>query len=67
MDPQVQQRVIKKLLEMRSDPFKSAAKLSGHEVFFRLKVSDWRIMFTVSGQVVTVKRVGHRRDIYDRL
>lgn len=67
LDLQVRQRVLKRLVEMQSDPFKSAVKLAGSPGLFRVRVSDWRIIFIVSGQSVIVQRVGHRREIYDRL
>ena len=31
---------------------------------FRLRWGDWRVIFSVSGDVMTVKRVRHRREAY---
>ena len=31
----------------------------------RLRSGDWRVVFTVSANTITVHAVGHRRDIYD--
>jgi mRNA interferase RelE/StbE len=31
----------------------------------RLRSGDWRVLFTVSGDTITVHAVGHRREIYD--
>jgi mRNA interferase RelE/StbE len=31
----------------------------------RLRVGDWRVLFTVDGEKITIHAVGHRRDIYD--
>ncbi len=31
----------------------------------RLRSGDWRVLFTVKGNVITIHAVGHRRDIYD--
>lgn len=31
----------------------------------RLRAGDWRVLFTTSGNTITVHAVGHRRDIYD--
>ena len=31
----------------------------------RLRVGDWRIIFSVEGNMITVIAVGHRREIYD--
>ena len=32
----------------------------------RLRIGDWRVVFTVQGDVMTILAVGHRRDIYNR-
>jgi mRNA interferase RelE/StbE len=31
----------------------------------RLRSGDWRVLFTVKGNTVTIHAVGHRREIYD--
>ena len=31
----------------------------------RLRSGDWRVLFTVKGNTITIHAVGHRRDIYD--
>jgi mRNA interferase RelE/StbE len=31
----------------------------------RLRSGDWRVVFTVSANTITIHAVGHRRDIYD--
>lgn len=31
----------------------------------RLRAGDWRVLFTVKGNTITVHAVGHRRQIYD--
>jgi mRNA interferase RelE/StbE len=31
----------------------------------RLRAGDWRIVFTVKGDTITIHAVGHRREIYD--
>lgn len=31
----------------------------------RLRCGDWRVVFTVSANTITIHAVGHRRDIYD--
>jgi len=34
-------------------------------VGMRLRSGDWRVLFTVKANTVTIHAVGHRRDIYD--
>jgi mRNA interferase RelE/StbE len=31
----------------------------------RLRVGDWRVLFTIKADTITIHAVGHRRDIYD--
>jgi mRNA interferase RelE/StbE len=31
----------------------------------RPRVGNWRVLFTVDGDAITIHAVGHRRDIYD--
>jgi mRNA interferase RelE/StbE len=31
----------------------------------RLRSGDWRVLFTMKGDTITIHAVGHRRDIYD--
>jgi mRNA interferase RelE/StbE len=31
----------------------------------RLRSGDWRVLFTIRANVITIHAVGHRRDIYD--
>jgi len=31
----------------------------------RLRSGDWRVLFTLNGNTITIHAVGHRRDIYD--
>jgi mRNA interferase RelE/StbE len=31
----------------------------------RLRVGDWRALFTIDANTITIHAVGHRRDIYD--
>jgi mRNA interferase RelE/StbE len=46
-----------------------ARKLAGHDDLYRVRVGDYRIVYTVQHEVllVLVVAVGHRREIYDRL
>jgi len=36
--------------------------LKGH---YRLRVGDWRIVFTITGDVAVVTRIANRRDVYE--
>ena len=31
----------------------------------RLRSGDWRVLFTIKANTITIHAIGHRRDIYD--
>ena len=33
---------------------------------FKLRVGDWRVVYEIGEDVIVIKAVGHRRDIYKR-
>ncbi len=44
-------------------------KLQGEDDLYRIRAGDWRIIYTVIEEscVILVVKIGHRRDIYERL
>ena len=40
-------------------------RLTGSDEF-RLRVGDYRIIFMIEGEVITILKVGHLKNIYDR-
>ena len=43
--------------------------LSGYKGYFRVRVGDYRIVYTIddASATVQVRLIGHRRDVYERL
>ena len=74
MGSHAQQRVLEAMRALARDPFPEGAKqLSGNPmpdegegVFFRLRVGDYRMIYTIEEKrlLVLVVRVRHRRDAY---
>ena len=63
---EVRQRVIKRLLALKSTSRPPGAqKLWGGERY-RLRVGDYRVLYTIddSLQKIEISAVGHRRDVY---
>jgi len=52
--------------KLLADPFEHSVKLKDFPIedTRRLRVGNYRILFTISGKRVEILRVGHRRDIY---
>ncbi len=59
--------IVSKLEQYAADPASLAnqvKKLKGAN-YLRLRVGSYRVIFTEDGVVVTVIKIGHRRDIYN--
>jgi mRNA interferase RelE/StbE len=60
-------RVDAAILALADDPHPHGSmKLAGAANGYRVRVGDWRILYTVddAAQTVTVARVRHRREVY---
>jgi mRNA interferase RelE/StbE len=61
-----------KRIRERLKGYAAAPEIAGQDVKplrgapgdFRLRSGDWRALFTVSGDEMTVYRIGHRREVY---
>jgi mRNA interferase RelE/StbE len=59
-------RVARRIRDLANDPRPAGCeKLSGHDKY-RVRQGDYRIVYEVDGErsVVTVVKIGHRRDVY---
>jgi mRNA interferase RelE/StbE len=39
--------------------------LKGFNDLYRLRVGDWRVVFTDKGEILQIEKIGSRGDIYD--
>lgn len=65
----IQQQITKRLLKLESNPRPDGVKkLEGEKDLYRLRVSDFRIVYMVQDQalLVLVVKVGHRKEVYRR-
>jgi mRNA interferase RelE/StbE len=68
MDPALARRIRTKILALASNPFapnSNVRKLTGIGGY-RLRVGDWRVIYTLKREILTVVvvRVGNRREVY---
>ncbi len=63
-----QGRILAKLDELTADPRQGAIKLTG-ATGWRVRQGNFRIVYVIddTDMVVTVTRIGHRRDVYRRM
>ena len=69
MDQVIAKRIRVKILALALDPRapnNNVKKLTG-VAGYRLRVGDWRVIYTLKQQIltVTVVRIGHRSEIYE--
>ena len=69
MDPRIAKRIRSKVLALARDPNapnNNIKKLTGVDGF-RLRVGDWRVVYVLRHQALTVIviRVGHRSEVYE--
>ncbi len=67
LDLSVARRIAKKVRELESEPFsQDVIRLTGSNDF-RLRVGDYRVIFSLFEQTIEITKVGHRRNIYKKL
>ena len=69
LDRQIAERIKTATEALRDDPRPPGAKmLTGSHGLWRIRVGDYRIVYTIDDQrnLVRVAAVGHRRDVYSR-
>jgi mRNA interferase RelE/StbE len=66
----VAQRAFERVAALQNDPFpRGSLKLAGAEQLYRIRVSDYRIIYSVdkNSRQVMIYYVRHRRDVYRQL
>ncbi len=68
LDPPIRQRLQGAIALLAHDPRPPAARTLQGRPGLRVRVGDYRIIYTVADDVllVVVVTLGHRRDVYDR-
>jgi mRNA interferase RelE/StbE len=68
LDPQVARRVQAAIALLAEDPRPPASKPLRGRPAWRVRVGDYRIIYTIEDDVllIVVVTLGHRRDIYER-
>lgn len=67
LDPQVGRRIAGAIELLALDPRPPASRQLRGRPGYRVRIGDWRVIYTVEDDVllVLVLRLGHRKDVYD--
>jgi mRNA interferase RelE/StbE len=67
LDPAIRRRVQGVIVLLAQDPRPPAARALKGRPGFRVRVGDYRVIYTIDDEVllVVVVTLGHRRDVYD--
>ena len=66
LEPIISRRIVKKVGELKENPYtKDIIKLKGEEGF-RLRVGDYRIIIAIEKDTILVLKIGHRKNIYEK-
>lgn len=57
-------RILKKLRESTTNPYRYAKSLAGSELF-SLRVGDYRVLMIIGNNKIFVVKIGHRKEVYE--
>jgi mRNA interferase RelE/StbE len=61
----VRTQVLRKIERLKSGLHGNIKHLRRVDVAYRLRTGDYRILFDVEGDVIVIRRIGHRKNVYD--
>ena len=68
LEPEIRARVSVKIHALETDAMPMGVEsVKGVTGGFRIRVGDWRIVYTIGETSVWVVKIAHRREVYDRL
>jgi mRNA interferase RelE/StbE len=61
----VRKQALRKIERLKSGLHGDIKRLHRADVVFRLRTGDYRILFDVEGDSIVIRRIGHRKNVYD--
>ena len=58
-------QILRKIERLQRGLHGDIKRLRESDVAYRLRMGDYRILFDVEGNVIVVRRIGHRKSIYE--
>lgn len=68
LDKKLSARIFEKVEQLANNPFSFVKKLKGLP-YYSLRIGDYRVILSIDGKslLIWVVKVGHRKNIYERL
>jgi mRNA interferase RelE/StbE len=64
MSPDVQRRIRSKIERLSNGLTGDVKRLTNFSPEYRLRVGDWRVLFNIYGDIISVEDVSHRSQAY---
>ena len=64
MSPDVARRIRSKIDRLTNNLAGDVKRLTNYSPEYRLRVGDWRVLFNVEGDMLSIERISHRSDTY---
>jgi mRNA interferase RelE/StbE len=61
----IRKQVLRKIERLKSGLHGDIKHLRRADVAYRLRTGDYRILFDVEGDSIIIRRIGHRKNVYD--
>ena len=58
-------QILRKIERLQDGLHGDIKHLRGTDVAYRLRMGDYRVLFDVEEGAILIRRVGHRREVYD--
>ena len=58
-------QILRKIERLQHGLHGNIKRLLEAEAAYRLRMGDWRILFDVEDDVILIRRIGNRKDVYD--
>jgi mRNA interferase RelE/StbE len=66
IEPHISKRILIKVRDLSENTFsREVKKLKGVDAF-RLRVGDYRVIFQIEREIISILKVGHRKNIYEK-
>jgi mRNA interferase RelE/StbE len=68
LEENIKSPIGKALLRYSADPFKHAEKITDPRLgSYRFRIGDYRVIFDFEGTEIVMLRLGHRKEIYQKI